>query len=828
MGGSGERAPENVAKIALSAATFAIDRPYSYQIPKGQRVVPGQRVLVPFGAGNRTSEGIVLSLSREEKSGKLKEILTLLDETPVLGEKEIQLALWMRERFFCTAFAAVRAMLPTGMWYVLQQGYALAPGLDRERVWAETEHNSQARGLAERLYAWGGHARLEQIRAIPGLKNPGSLLRELKQAGILIPETGVKRKVGDKTEKIAALCMPAAEAMAKVTPRRKNAPLRYAVTELLCGLGSASVKELCYYTGASLQTLKSLEKSGILTLKEQEVFRHTVRPSPQPASPVVLNAQQQRALDGLSALTETGRPEAALLYGVTGSGKTQVYLKLIRNLLEQGKDAIVLVPEIALTPSLLQLFITQFGQQVAVLHSSLPTGERYDEWKRVREGRARVVVGTRSAVFAPVHNLGLIVLDEEQESSYQSESMVRYHAREVAKFRCTQHGALLLLSSATPAVESRYAAEEGSYHLFTLQKRYNDHALPQVRVIDMKQELRRGNDTGLSLALREELEENFRRGEQSILFLNRRGNSRMVSCSECGQVPTCPRCSVHLTYHSANGRLMCHYCGHSEPLPLLCPQCGGRLQFIGTGTQRIQEELKTLYPDTEVLRMDADTISATQSHEVLLERFRKKRIPILLGTQMVAKGLDFENVTLVGVIAADLSLYTDSYRAAERTFSLLTQVVGRSGRGEKPGRAVIQTWTPDNDVIGLAARQDYDAFYQGEREIRRIRRFPPFTDLMRVTASGPEESLVLRACSLLRESLRSWQRESADRGEPVEILGPAPAVILKVNNRYRYHIVLKCRNDKETRAMLAQLLRTAQSDRMNRGISIWMEVNPMD
>ena len=361
-----------------------------------------------------------------------------------------------------------------------------------------------------------------------------------------------------------------------------------------------------------------------------------------------------------------------------------------------------------------------------------------------------------------------------------------------------------------------------------MQQRYNAHQLPKVVLADMKQELRAGNNSGLSELLQTELEENLRRGEQSILFLNRRGNSRMALCSQCGEVPTCPRCSVHLTYHSANGRLMCHYCGYSMPLPEVCPHCAGRFQFVGMGTQKLQEELQALYPDVEVMRMDADTITATRSHEVLLDRFRRKKVPILLGTQMVAKGLDFPNVTLVGVVDGDLSLYADNYRAAERTFSLLTQVVGRAGRGDKPGRAIIQTWTPDNDILNLAARQDYDTFYTGEREMRRLLRFPPFLNLFRITISGPEETQVLRACAVVRRSLDPWIKPRQHGPEGPEVLGPAPAPILKINNRYRYRVLVKCRNDKEIRAILAQILRAAQQDRANKGLSILIDVDPMD
>ena len=630
-------------------------------------------------------------------------------------------------------------------------------------------------------------------------------------------------KIGVAGVRMAELTVSRGEELPRLTPKQQS------VADLLLDIGSATVEEIKTLCGVGDGVLKNMEKCGVLRFFKKEKYRNPYAdlPAAPKAAEIELSAEQTKAYHTLSAMLD-GDGGSALLYGVTGSGKTQVYLHLIQKALEAGRGAIVMVPEIALTPSLLQIFLAHFGRQVAILHSCLPTGERYDEWKRIRDGRAKVVVGTRSAVFAPLPDLGLIILDEEQESSYQSESMVRYHAREVAKFRCKQHKGLLLLGSATPAVESRYAAETGQYHLFTLQQRYNAHQLPKVVLADMKQELRAGNNSGVSELLRTELEENLRRGEQSILFLNRRGNSRMALCSQCGEVPTCPRCSVHLTYHSANGRLMCHYCGYSMPLPEVCPHCAGRFQFVGMGTQKLQEELQALYPDVEVMRMDADTITATRSHEVLLDRFRRKKVPILLGTQMVAKGLDFPNVTLVGVVDGDLSLYADNYRAAERTFSLLTQVVGRAGRGDKPGRAIIQTWTPDNDILNLAARQDYDTFYTGEREMRRLLRFPPFLNLFRITISGPEETQVLRACAVVRRSLDPWIKPRQHGPEGPEVLGPAPAPILKINNRYRYRVLVKCRNDKEIRAILAQILRAAQQDRANKGLSILIDVDPMD
>lgn len=813
-----------IAKIAVSRAIYAIDRPYDYRVPPEleDRLQPGMRVLVPFGSGNRGTDGMVLSLSREEdhKPGR-KDVQALLDDTPVLSPLGIRLALWMRERYFCTVYDCVKAMLPAGLYFSLRDCVCVAEGLDRETALNRAEEVPGGGELMNLLLHWGGKGDMEQLRLAFGTRDVNVVLRALKKQGLVTVETSTQRGIGDKTERLAVLAIPAEDAMAMVTPRRKSAPLRYAVTELLCTLGAASAKELCYYTGASSSTLRSLEKSGILTMEKQEVFRRPPMSQVEPAPEPRLNGEQQRAFEGLRALMESGQPQAALLYGVTGSGKTQVYIRLVAETLARGRTALILVPEIALTPQLLHIFASHFGGEVAVLHSSLRAGERYDEWKRARSGAARVVLGTRSAVFAPLEHLGLIVLDEEQEPSYKSENAPRYHARDIAKYRCVQHNALLVLGSATPSVETMYQADSGQIRLFSLKERYNRKALPEVTIVDMKEELRRGNDSSLSGPLRAALKENLERGEQSILFLNRRGASRMVCCGECGAVPECPRCSVKLTYHSANHRLMCHHCGFSQPLPPACPECGGVLNFIGTGTQRVQEELQELFPWAEVLRMDTDTVSAAHSHEALLERFRKERVPILIGTQMVAKGLDFENVTLVGVVAPDAALYSDDIRAGERTFSLITQVVGRAGRGEKQGRAVIQTYTPRNEIICFAARQDYLSFYRQELPLRRLRGYPPFADVIVLTASGLDEGAVLRCCIRLRQALAAAQAEG-------QIFGPAPAAVAKINNRYRYRLTITGRCDKRLRGLVAYLLRAAQQDKENRGVAVFADWNPYE
>ena len=642
--------------------------------------------------------------------------------------------------------------------------------------------------MLDALFAAGGTAELSDLEAACG-PGTGAVLRALQKAGVTVCETAAKRKTGDKQRRMVELAVSAEEA-ASLTEKRSS-PQRREAVRLLAAEGRMSAAEVCYYTGVSMAVLRGLEKAGIVAFSEEEALRLPDFTQVEPSGPVVLNAEQEAAFQSILALTRTGRPEAVLLQGVTGSGKTR--------------------------------FAACFGDQVALLHSALRMTERYDQWKRIRRGEVRVVLGTRSAIFAPLKNVGLIVLDEEQESSYQSENPPRYHTRDVAKYLCARDRATLVLGSATPAVETAWNAEQGIYHKALLRRRYNQQALPQVLVADLKEEIRAGNPGMVGRILRRELAENLERREQSILLLNRRGSSRYLLCGECGHVPECPRCSVALTYHSANGRLMCHYCGHSEKASDACPVCGGIMKHVGTGTQKVEEELRELFPGTEVLRMAADG-----RHEQLLDRFEKERIPILLGTQMVAKGLDFPNVTLVGVLAADLSLYVDNYRSAERTFSLLTQVVGRAGRGGSAGRAIIQTYTPENDVIQCAARQDYQGFYENEIRLRRLRRFPPFADLFTFTVSGAEEGAVLRAAAAVREELRRLFRLPELAAGAPEVLGPAPAPVMKLNNRYRYRCLLVGKNDKPTREAVSWLLKWFAGDRANRGMNLFVDCNSME
>ena len=817
-----------LARVAVSSVPYAADKLYTYRIPDelAPEAASGKRVLIPFGRGNRRSEGFVLDIVREEDKPAYKPIDAFLDDVPLLDSRDIRLVRWMKARYFCTYYDAIKTLLPGGVWLKSREIWKLNDDISAEEALGAVEPDSLEETLLCAVLGAKGAERAA-LNELGGEKT-GRALHAMAQQGILVCETTMKQRLGDKKARMVSLCVSAEEALAAVEPKRRSAPVRYAVIELLCREGTLSSTEISYYTGATMQTLRGLNKSGLVEFSEQEVLRVSApAPSAHEDAPITLNEEQQAAYEGLSALLEREGGSAALLYGVTASGKTQVYLKLIEEALTRGRTAMLLVPEIALTPQMMQRFSARFGSDAVMLHSALPLTERYDQWKRIRRGEVRVVLGTRSAVFAPLQNLGLIILDEEQEGSYQSENPPRYHARDIAQFRCAQRDALVLLGSATPTVETAYYAKRGRYQVFSLHKRFNDLPLPEVLIADMKDELRQGNDTSIGSALRSELEKNIARGEQSILFLNRRGSARMLLCGECGYVPECPRCSVPMTYHSANERLMCHYCGHSEPVMERCRECGGLLKRVGSGTQKVERELKALFPNAEVLRMDADTVSAAHGHEALLRQFTERRIPILLGTQMVAKGLDFENVTLVGVLDADLSLYVQNYHAAERTYSLLAQVVGRAGRGERAGRAVIQTFHPDNEVIQAAAKQDYEAFYRNELRLRRLRRYPPFADLFTLTVSGREEMRVIAAACALRDALRAASEKEPLRALETEVLGPAGAPVVKVNERYRYCVYLSGRSDNALRRTVSEYLLAFSARKENRGLDIFADCNAL-
>ena len=814
-----------IAKIAVSAATYAIDKPYSYSVPENMVLVPGVRVLVPFGRGNRRSEGVVLGLEQGDHRD-LKAVEQCLDEEPLLDEGMLRLAAFLRERYFCTFYEGVRAMLPAGLWFQTKDTFSLT----EDRTWEEKSiRNADALNILKLLRDMGGEAGESALReAVAEEEAFRKAVSYLVRKKWIHTQTDYSRKTADKSELIATLASSPEEALEYAARRPKSAAMQRSVLELLCSIGSAAVKEICYYTGASTATVRRLESLGYLTLSQRPVLRcREIRPA-ELTGPLELNEEQTAAFDGLRHQMGLEQPGVALLHGITGSGKTSVYIKLIRTCLDQNKSAMLLVPEIALTPQLLGLLAAYFGQSVAVLHSSLAATERYDQWKRVRSGEAKVVVGTRSAVFAPCKDLGLMILDEEQEHSYKSENSPRYSAKEVAMWRGLREHALVLFGSATPSIETMYHAKRGDYSLYTLTQRYNGKDLPEVRIIDMREQVKEGNDLSFSYELLDAIRETHGAGKQTILFLNRRGSSRALVCVECREAPECPRCSARLTYHSANERVMCHYCGFSQPAPRRCPRCDGPLKRVGVGTQKAQEELRSLIPEIEIDRMDADTVSATNTHEKILDHFKNEHIPVLIGTQMVAKGLNLPDVTLVGVLDADLSLYTDSFRAAETTFNMLTQVVGRAGRGSDAGQAIIQTMVPEHKVLNLAANQDYEGFYELESQLRQVQGIPPYGDLVQITVIGEEEARVLRGAVKFRDSLIACLGQEEYRRENCTVLGPAPCPVPKINYNFRYRLTLRCRMTRQLRLLLAHMLRQFAKDPQNRGISAFADVNGYD
>ena len=601
------------------------------------------------------------------------------------------------------------------------------------------------------------------------------------------------------------------------------------ILEYLLPIGEADGELLRALPGVSAAHLSALVDKEILRLDTEEEIRnpYAALARDRDTAEIALSEAQTAAYRTAETLLCEDAPRAALLYGVTGSGKTKVIMKLIDRTLTLGRTVIMMVPEIALTPQTVQIFCRRYGERVAVIHSSLSQGERLDAYRRIRAGAVDLVIGTRSAVFSPIPKLGLIVIDEEHEHTYKSESDPKYHARDVAAYRAGRQNALMLLASATPSVESFYKAKEGNYTLIPLRERYGGARLPEAVIVDMREELRLGNTSPLSRRLLESLTVAKETEKQAILFLNRRGYNSQISCRTCGEVITCPRCSVSLTYHTGRGggRMLCHLCGYSEPPPKVCPSCGGEhLAYLGYGTQRVEGDLSKFLPDSCVMRMDADTTGEKFAYDRMLEDFRAGRADILLGTQMVTKGHDFPRVTLVGVVLADTSLYVSDFRAAERTFSLLTQVIGRAGRAGDAGQAVIQTYSPENEIIRLACKQDYDAFYEGEIALRRELSYPPFCDMVQLTLSAPGESELFSFAEQLSAYIKEKLVADPYKKYPFVVYGPFEAQVYKLNERFRLRMVVKCKLNKTTRGLFREIL-LAFSDKKNTTIAI--DLNPL-
>jgi len=810
------------AQVAVENTVYHFDKPFTYLLPKHfcSAAAPGMRIMVPFGAGNRNRVAMILKISDEpqqEDLSKLKEASSILDKEPVLSAEQIDLSFWLKERYFCTLFEAVKLMIPAGMNYKLKNSYVLSEefkNFDRE---AYTDIQWRLITLLK------GSARavsLEKIGNEIGITEDSPDMQELLSGGAIQKVNIASAKIGDA---VAKMVRPVSDFSEKLTVRQQT------VYQTLLDVGVVSEKELLYYTGASSAVLKALSKKGAVEIFEYEVYR---RPKASEFSEeeseikTVLSPDQKKVFENLKKEFCKDVGACALLYGVTGSGKTSVFMELINHAREFGFGVIVMVPEISLTAQTINIFTKVFGDTIAVFHSGLSLGERLDEWKRVKRGEAKIVIGTRSAVFAPVQNLGLIVMDEEQEHTYKSEAAPRYDAREVARWRCAKKKALCLLCSATPSVESAFAAQQKRFSFHQLHARFGTATIPNVELVDLNEDSQHEGEILIGRHLKNALIENYENRYQSIILLNRRGYHTFASCKSCKEVLSCPHCSISMTYHNANNRLMCHYCGYSVPFSVKCPTCKeNTVDFRGVGTQRIEEELAYMVPGARILRIDTDSVSAKLSLERKLKAFSCGEYDIMIGTQMVAKGLDFENVTLVGVVSADQMLYNDDFRSNERTFDLLTQVVGRAGRGRYEGCAVIQTYMPENPYLLLAAEQDYFGFYKREITYRKAMLYPPFADIFVVGFVGAKESGVKTAADDFIRKLSLLAQNDYPQ-IPLRVLRAAPAVIAKISNKYRYRIILKCKNTKTFREMMHKMLVDFAKIREHQHITVYADSNP--
>lgn len=817
--GNGYAMPLTI-RVALDAAAFGYDQLYSYTVnPEWEdKIAPGMRVAVPFGRGNRRRLAMILEVSREpaEEGITLKPAAALLDPEPVLTEELRMLVDWLHAHTFCTWYDAVRAVLPGGLQLRLEERYLpLEPPVGVKLT--EKEAN-----VLRMMQLAKSQRERDTLAQEDGGEEKQKILAALVQKGCLLAVSEGKQLIGDSTKKMVRLSQAylVDENAFRPTPKQAQA------VRILQEHEALSVKECAYFAGVGETVVQNLVKAGIAEFYEAELLRvpRDAEVTVDPAD-TVLSEEQQAAYDAVAEQILARKAAAFLLHGVTGSGKTAVFEQLIALTLKQGRGVLLLIPEISLTPQVVQYFQSRFGNRVALIHSGLSLAQRLDTDKLIRRGEVQIVIGTRSAVFAPLPDLGLIILDEEGEHSYKSEQSPRYHAADVAKARAKYHNAALVLASATPSLESRYLAERGVYRLLKMTKRYNQAPLPAVTIVDMNLERANGNGSPFSIALSEALYENLQRGEQSILLLNRRGYHTLLQCTKCYEPVYCPNCSVPMTYHKTNGSLLCHYCGHVQPPVTVCPKCGNdRLRQMGFGTQKLEEELQALLPDAKILRMDADTTMTRTAYETGFRAFANHEYDILCGTQMIGKGLDFPNVTLVGVVSVDKALFAGDYRSYERTFSLVTQVVGRGGRGKTAGRAILQTHMPDHYVLNLAAAQDYDRFYTEELALRRALMFPPVCDLCVIGFSGIREDRVRIASERFVGILAETVKQCALK-LPLRVLGPVEAGYGKLNGKYRRRLLLKCKNTAEMRGFIRSLLEQAYSDKAFTDVSVFADMN---
>ncbi|HHW47149.1 MAG TPA: primosomal protein N' [Clostridiaceae bacterium] len=819
----------NIASVVISNCTREFDKEYHYLIPDKLlgSVKPGVRVIVPFGAANRPREAYVLSLPDSTDFTGLKEIQKVLDKDPVLNEDVIELVLWMKDRYICTYYDAIKCALPSGIGIKSQRVIKI-----KDNGYISDPHSCKlkenVRKILDALVECGNECEFEELKEKTDVRNFPRYIKQLEEAGYVEIEDVYTSRVKEKTVRVAYLALPDEEIIEEIESGRIKRIQQIRVLEMLMENEYISVADIMRFANVSASVLDTLRKYGYINYKDVEVKRDPYKSRTiERSEPLKPTPQQADALEKIKGKIEMLEFGEVLVHGITGSGKTELYLQLIQYVIEKGRQAIVLVPEISLTPQTVERFKSRFGDNIAVLHSRLSLGERYDQWRLIKEGRVNVAVGARSAIFAPFSNLGIIIIDEEHESSYKSETTPKYRAAEIAQRRCKYHKAVLLYGSATPSVETYYRAVKGEIDLVELTERANQMDLPSVHVVDMRKELDEGNRSIFSRKLQQEIDASIKQGQQAILFLNRRGYASFVLCRSCGYVVKCINCNISLTYHAFDERLICHYCGYTIKTPKQCPKCGSKyIRHFGTGTQKVEEEIKKEFPECSVIRMDMDTTTCKNSHEEILQKFREQNVNIMVGTQMIAKGHDFPNVTLVGVLAADSLLNVGDFRASERTFQLITQVAGRAGRGEIPGRVVIQTYNTEDFSIVSACKHDYAGFYKQEILLREKLGYPPFKNIALLIISGTSDRVAFSSAKETRKLVES--EFAALNGAGVEILGPSRSPVTRINKRYRWRLVIKCRDEDILINVLGKVSDMFYKKRGKNNVELSVDINPLN
>ncbi len=807
------------AQVAINNPSYSVDKLFTYQVPEHMacNIAAGKRVFVPFGVNNKRYEAIVVHFS--EDAGELKrvkKILEIIDREPVVSEEGFLMAHFIKERYLCTYYEALKLTMPPGLKALLKE----------KVLYKAQEEPSKQDEILSLLYQNREGIYLADLEE--RFPNARRTAETYAAQGIVEIVLEYKNSLQDKYISLVSLTADSEEAQTFMEENRTKKRAQCRVLKILLDNRELELNDLLLFAGCTRKTVTLLEEQGFVSVERMEVMRNPyAHMSGSMTEKKTPTTEQDVCIRQINQSTQVRDGKVFLLHGVTGSGKTEVYLQTIENVIAHGRQAIMLVPEIALTPQMVDQFYKRFGNRVAVLHSGLTLNERYDQWKRIKNGEIDTVVGARSAIFAPLTNIGLIIVDEEHELSYKSEGYPRYDGIEIARYRAKLHGASLILASATPSIVSYYHALQGDYQLLCMHNRTNQSPLPEVSVVDLKQELKSGNFSPFSTKLQEELRKNIDRGEQTILFLNRRGYSTFVSCRMCGYVAKCPHCDISLTYHSSIDKLVCHYCDYSIPNHTICPECGSKyIKRFGTGTQKIEAEVKQLFPQATTIRMDVDTTRKKFAHEKILNQFREEGIDVLIGTQMVSKGLDFPKVTLAAVLAADSAMYIDDYRSYERAFSQIAQVCGRAGRDVLSGRAVVQTYNPDNYVIQAAREHDYVSFYENEIIFRKEMIYPPFCDIINIVSQSGEDGLakesIRSAYRILREEILADEKKD----EILKVLSPAPAPLKKIKDKFRYRIMLKCKNSFHLKKVFNRVFERHYDLYKGKKVSLTIDVNP--